>query len=263
MKKLEPKRIPVYILRLLLIIIGGYYLFMFLAPLRAHIINIGNITGSAMAFCALFVGIFFNKIVKLCKRIRRSKRGKIVLNAVFALLFVGIFTFTASLISVLSCANTNADGQETLIVLGCAVWGERPSYMLKARANYAANYLENNPDTVAILSGGQGEGEKISEAECMRRVLVEEGIDESRLYLEDSSTSTEENIKYSKEIIEEKGLSDDIAIVTSDYHLRRATMIAKRYGIDAKRISVRSGKYSIPTFFVRDTLGVIKEFILG
>ncbi len=263
MKKISFKKISIYALRILLVVFGGYYLFMFLAPIVGHIVNIGNIVGTAMAGCAIIVGAFFNQIVKLCKRIEKNRRGKVFLTSSLTLLFVGLFAFTASLISVISYSDTNAENEDTLIVLGCAVWGENPSYMLRARANYASKYLEEHPSAVAVLSGGQGESENISEAECMRRILVENGIDESRLYLEDRSTNTEENIKFSKEIIEENGLSNNIAIVTSDYHLRRATMIAKRYGIDARRIAARSGKYSIPTFYVRDTLGVMKEYVFG
>ena len=93
-----------------------------------------------------------------------------------------------------------------MIVLGCGVNGDRPSLMLTERLDAAYDYLNTHEEVVCILSGGQGKGENISEAECMYRSLTEKGIARDRLYKEDRSTSTRENLLYSKKIIEEKNL---------------------------------------------------------
>ena len=116
-------------------------------------------------------------------------------------------------------------------MLGAAVYGENPSITLQHRLEGAARYLEANPRTKAVVSGGQGKGEDISEAECMRRYLVEHGIDPDRILLEDRSTSTKENLAFSKAVIEtDGGKVDRVVIVSSAYHLYRATKIAEMAG---------------------------------
>ena len=123
---------------------------------------------------------------------------------------------------------------DAVIVLGAGVNGETPSLILWSRITAAAAYLEGHPDVPVVLSGGQGPGENISEAACMRRELTARGVEEDRLLLEDRSTSTAENFAFSKEILEAHGIDTDtavIAVVTSDFHCFRAHLIARRAGL--------------------------------
>lgn len=123
---------------------------------------------------------------------------------------------------------------DAVIVLGAGVNGERPSLVLQSRIDAAAAYLQANPDIPVVLSGGQGEGESISEAECMRRALWTSSEEENRRYLlEDRSTNTAENFACSRELLEAHGIDPDtalIAVVTSDFHICRANRIAARQG---------------------------------
>ena len=99
----------------------------------------------------------------------------------------------------------------------------------------AYNFLNTYPETKAILSGGQGPGEDISEALCMKNELIKTGIDENRLILEDRSTSTEENLKFSKKILNELAPNTTkVTIISSDTHLYRASIIAKEIGFEPK-----------------------------
>ena len=132
---------------------------------------------------------------------------------------------------------------ETVLVLGCSVKGERPSRMLRQRIEAATEYLEKNPDSKAVLSGGQGPDEKISEAECMRRELVRRGIAADRLYLEDRSTSTEENVAFSAKIIEQNGLNRHVTVVTSDFHCRRGMLLCQRAGLTASSTPAATDVY--------------------
>ena len=109
-----------------------------------------------------------------------------------AVLFIIVIPLTFNMVKYANY-KTN-EGAETVIVLGCKVNGSTPSKYLNDRCKKAAEYLKKNPDAVAILSGGQGSDEDISEAQCMENVLVKLGIEQSRLYKEDRSTSTSENI---------------------------------------------------------------------
>ena len=103
---------------------------------------------------------------------------------------------------------------EYIIVLGAHVQGTRLTLALLERTRRALQYLEENPETKAVLSGGQGEGEDISEAQAMCNYLVEHGIDRERLILEGRSTSTTENLKFSLEII---GLDHSVGVVTNNF----------------------------------------------
>lgn len=261
MKKV--KTIIRIIIQLALIGIGGYYLYMFVLPVFGIIFNIGSVLGAVLSLTAILVGIFLKQIIDFCKKHYKSKKGKIMLNTIFTVLCVGILCFCLTLGSIVSSAKTNADGENTVIVLGCSVRGSTPSFTLKSRINAAYNYLNAYPDSVAILSGGQGAGENISEAQCMYNVLTEKGIEHSRLYLEEQSTNTEENIAFSKKVIEDNGLGTDIAVVSSDYHLKRASMICSKNGMkNVRRISAPSTYFDKPTFYLREALGVIKEFVI-
>lgn len=251
------------IFRLALIGFGCYYMFMFVRPVFGMIFNIGSVLGAFLSLIAILVGIFLEKIIEFCKRHYKTKKGKILLNTFFSVFTIGLICFSLTLGSIVTSAKTNASNENTVIILGCAVRGEKPSYTLNKRINCAYDYLADNPDSVAILSGGQGRGENISEAQCMYNVLTEKGIDADRLYLEDKSTNTDENISFSKQIIEENNLSTDIAIVSSDYHLKRAAMICKKNGFEnIYRISAPSTFFDKPTFYLREVLGVVKEFII-
>ena len=123
---------------------------------------------------------------------------------------------------------------DAVIVLGAGVNGETPSLMLQSRINAATEYLNAHPDIPAVLSGGQGNGENITEAECMRRQLTAMGIGESRLLLEERSTSTAENFAFSKELLRQAGIDPEtavVAVVTNDFHCFRAHLIAQREGL--------------------------------
>lgn len=248
-------------IRLILIVIGGILLFYFIAPLFAHILNIGNLAGIIFSAALICLGLFLNPILKLVEKIRSKKAGKIIFDTLFVSGCSVMLCFFIALGSTIAASTTNAKNEETVIVLGCAVVGERPSWMLGYRIDSAYKYLDEHPDSVAVLSGGQGNNEDISEAQCMFNVLTEKGIAADRLYLEDKSTNTFENISFSKKIIDENNLSTDVAIATSSFHLKRATIIADKQGLNPARISSYTSHFLRATYYVRDTFGVIKEFL--
>lgn len=122
---------------------------------------------------------------------------------------------------------------ELVIVLGCGIYPDgRLTLSLKNRLDAAYDYLIEHPDAACIVTGGQGDIEPIPEGVAMHSYLISRGIDETRVYAETKSTSTEENLSFSMDIIEKHNLSRRIAIVTSDYHVFRASILAKRLGLD-------------------------------
>lgn len=153
-----------------------------------------------------------------------------------------------------------------VIVLGAAVHGSEPSAAMNERCDAAFAYLSSHPDALAILSGGQGEDEDLSEAYAMFLILKERGISEERLILEEHSTNTRENLANSFRIISERG--DDpngtSAVVTSEYHIYRAKIIAKSMGVDIKGIPADTKSLSVKiNYFIREALGIGYEAIMS
>ena len=163
----------------------------------------------------------------------------------------------------INAVNKAPENDVTVVVLGCAVKGETPSQMLRLRIDAAEEFLKENPEAKAVLSGGQGSGEDISEALCMYRALIERGIDADRLYMEDKSTSTRENLAFSAEIIEQEGLSKNIAIVSNNFHLYRASLSAKALGLDYSGIPAFTPYPLLATYVMREYLGILAQWITG
>lgn len=129
-------------------------------------------------------------------------------------------------------------GADAVIVLGAGLRGDKPMLVLRLRMDTAIAYLEEHPDAVAILSGGKGDNERISEAEAMARYFKEKGIPASRYIKEDASTNTNENFSYSYRIVRERfGADAKLAFVTTDFHIFRAGRVAARQGILAEGIA--------------------------
>ena len=152
-----------------------------------------------------------------------------------------------------------------VIVLGAAVYGEDPSLSLVHRSDGAMEHLNANPAAVAVLSGGQGEGEDISEAECMDRYLKSKGVADDRILLEDRSTSTLENLTYSKAAIEAAGGDPGrVAIVSSSYHLYRACRMASALGMEADGLRSADGcPVYMAGMYLREALAVWKLWVMG
>lgn len=232
----------------------------FLAPVFTGIINIGNTAGMAVCAALFFLTMFWNRFFGFF-RSSGLVRGISITIAVLAAAFL-ILTAVVSA-KMLSAMNSPPKGNTTIIVLGCKVRGESPSLMLRKRIMAACEYLSENPEAVCIASGGQGSDELISEAECIKRVLVENGISSDRIILEDRSTSTDENIRFSMEKMRENGLSGSVTIVSSEYHLLRASMIGSKYGLEVFTLPSGTAVWLLPTYWFREIFGVTYQFIFG
>jgi len=147
------------------------------------------------------------------------------------------------------------------IVLGAKVNGETPSLSLRYRLEAALKYAREYPHVKLILSGGQGDDEYISEAEAMKRYLIENGIEEKRLLLESVSTSTYENILFSKELFPLS--TQKVTIITSDYHLARAKNIASELELQADVVAAKTPKTVESKLIFRERLALLKNFIIG
>lgn len=148
-----------------------------------------------------------------------------------------------------------------IIVLGCQVKGKEPSKALKERLDTAAKYLKENPATIAVLSGGQGPMEEITEAECMRKYLRRAGIHKERLLIEKQSRSTKENLVYSKQYID--AAHDEVGLVTNNFHIYRSVSLARKLGYRrACGIAAPCKSIFLCHYLVREAFALIKEIIL-
>ena len=147
---------------------------------------------------------------------------------------------------------------EYLIVLGAHINGTEPSRALMYRLNTACEYLKAHPETKAVVSGGKGSNEEISEAEAMKRNLVLRGIAESRIILEDQSTKTLENMKFTARLIDKNAR---IGIVTNNFHIYRSLKLAKKQGYShAVGLSAPSVLKYQPYYVLRELLALVKEW---
>lgn len=170
----------------------------------------------------------------------------------------------AALIPVMRAAGGDGDfDADYVIVLGAGVNGESPSLSMVDRLRSAQEYMAEHPDAVAILSGGQGAGEDITEAEAMYRWMTENGVDGRRLILEEQATSTLENLQNSFALIPNVETAS-VAVVSSEYHLYRAQYLAETLGY---RVAGVPAETSLPVlkinYFLREALGLIYYTLFG
>lgn len=221
--------------------------------------------GAALIFigCVIAVYRWFHdcaeKFPKLIPKL------KIVVSAML-LLGTGYFVFLETLI--VRDAHTNTEtSADYIVVLGAGVNGTEPSLSLLNRLEATQAYLSEHPETVAVVSGGQGPGEDVTEAQCMYDWLLSHGIEPERVIRETKATSTVENLRFSLEIIQGLGSQEDsvIGIVSSEYHLHRAKQMAVDLGY-ADPIGI-AGKTSYPTllinYAIREAFGLTHYYVFG
>lgn len=187
--------------------------------------------------------------------------------AVTVLLVIGMAAFIIIEIPIVREARTDApDDCEYVIVLGAGLKGDVPTLSLRNRLDAALEWLEAHPDCVAVVSGGQGPGENMPEGEAMGIWLEARGIEPERIIVEDRSTSTMENLENSFALIREAGGEPDgnCAIITSEYHLCRAKLMARSLGVEAWGVAAHTSWPSLMlNYFIREAFAVTYYRIFG
>ncbi len=201
----------------------------------------------------------------LRRRADRSRAWKACERVFLAGLALGVVTLACIEAAVVfrGEADNSAIPVDAVIVLGAGVNGETPSAALWSRIRAAEDYLQKHPEVPVVLSGGQGPGESISEAEAMRRALW--GGDEAenaRFLLEDRSANTAQNFAFSKALLEEYGLDTEtatVAVVTNDFHCFRAHMIAQKQGLNIIDVPAELPWWWLTAnYYLREAFAVVK-----
>ena len=144
-----------------------------------------------------------------------------------------------------------------VLILGAKLFGDRPSLSLQNRLDVALEYLYSHPEVEVIVSGGQGEDEDIPEAQSMRNYLMVHGIDESRILMEDRSTNTYENLKFSMDLYDVK----HAVVVSNTYHLYRTKIIARRLGMKMEALAAETPSRSKKKMYVREYAAIMRTIL--
>lgn len=198
---------------------------------------------------------------------KKPRLGK-ALRSVFSLCLT-VFFLVVGITGLCVFCQGAAQPEQTcdyIVVLGAKVKDSGPSASLQERIDRAYEYLLENPQAIAIVTGGKGDDEPVTEAACMFNELVKLGIDPSRVWIEDKATSTWENLKFSLDLIEEKTATrpKTVGVVSSEYHLFRVGIQARDRGLSIMGIPAKTAD---PVrwlhYFVREVAGVWHYLILG
>ncbi len=217
--------------------------------------------------CLCLIGLILFYTLMPMVGLRFPQFAKIATRVFTAILLIGLLVvgITEAVIIRYSFGSPH-EQVDYMVVLGAKVNREGPSVSLWDRICAAYTYLEEHPQTIAIVSGGQGTDEPITEAECMFRELVELGIDPKRIWMEDEATSTWENLNFSLNLIEEKtGVRPKkLGVLSSEYHLFRASLFARKCGVDFVGIPAPTSRlFQKVNHFMREVAGVWHYLILG
>ena len=247
-------KLPVWLFSLALILLGIFF---------CNFVHGHSFLG---LICFLLAGIILcNHLLRLLQR--QFPFARLLRLGFNSFLILGILVSLCTLGVILRASLGATTTEESyIVVLGAKVNGIEPSLSLSDRIDAAEAYLKEHPDAIAILSGGQGPDEGISEALCMFRKLTDRGIQPERLWLEDKATSTWENLNFSLDLIEEKtgNRPESIGLISSEYHLFRAGLFARDCGVTAVGIPAKTQWLSLRiNYFLREVAGVWHYIILG
>ena len=212
-----------------------------------------------------------------------GKRGgrRALRNVILVLLALGVLAFAALEVYIGLHSRDRIVGEPAaMVIFGCQVkpWG--PSILLQDRLDTALDYLEDHPDMKIVVTGGKGDDEHMSEAQCMYNYLTDHGVDGENIYLEDRSRNTWQNVNYTLDLMGEVGTTLDLStgevtgmepggevlLVSSGFHLSRIQMLWARAGGNGEKVSTLaapvSHKPSAVQMFFREPLALVKSFVL-
>lgn len=248
-------------LRAVLIALGAVLVADTVLVAMAGNMNLGVVLPALIGLPLLIVGLFCAPAL----RFFATPAGRWVQGALiggYALFAISFIIVAAHITGYLM--TPPQPGADAVIVLGAAVRGRTPSLTLAARLDCAYDYLVQNPETRVIVTGGQGPGEDVTEASAMKEYLVQKGIAPQRIYEEGRSTSTLENLQNAREILNsEFDENPRLVLVSSDYHLYRAQLVARKLGMEVETLGSSSIPWLLPNFYLREYVAVLGYRFLG
>ena len=230
----------------------------FLAPAVTGTLHIGMLWPAALLLLAASVCFWPRWPQRLPRRLRGIAAGIIAMGLSAAAVIL--------VLMILADAHrpAAAEAPETVIVLGCGLRPDgSPSLMLRHRINAACDYLTAHPEAVCVASGCQAGDECISEARCIQNTLLSLGIAPERIYLEERSRSTRENLDFSADVIRENGLNTRVALSTDNFHQYRSQFFARRAGLEPLSIGNPSYPLLGPGYWAREIPAILAAWLRG
>lgn len=232
------------------------------------IINMLSNTRVAFSQALILIGVLLIIYHFIKERIKESIFIDKIIRFIYIFIALGLILFIVVEVFIIAYPKKSRENAEYIIVLGAGLTnGNEVSLTLKDRLDAAITCINDfGNDGYIVVSGGNGEDEDISEAEAMQSYLINKGIPQDKILLEDKSTTTAENIKFSKEVIEkhsDKSINQcKVKVVTTDFHALRSSILAKKNGYGEIEVySSNTVGYLIPIFYIRESLAVVKNTI--
>ncbi len=225
-----------------------------LLPLVKGIFGIGLYAPLCIGLFVLFTVGAWDFIASV-----KSRPWKLLWFLIAVIVMIGAAAFAFVSGHMISASNNIAPSYNndlTVVVLGCRVYGDKPSKMLRGRLDKAADYLLTHPGVNCIVSGGMGSDEDVPESVVMKQYLIKKGVSASRIKIEDESHSTRENIKYSIEVAEKNNYYTTFYIVTDRFHQLRANIVCRELGVTSYALSCETPWYLTMYYWFREMFGI-------
>lgn len=198
--------------------------------------------------------------IRKVSRRGRSRPKRNLLIACFILVVVGLL-WCAAVFNVINNAETSTPmtKADTGIILGMSMWGDEPSPGLKERLDYGLKLYNEGMFSRIIVSGGLDKADyQYTEGQGMRNYLVAHGVPDEAILMENESTSTYENLKFSQKIMQQEGMASAV-IITHTFHGRRALEIAREFGYASPQLGLtESQTMSMLKYKTREILAYTK-----
>lgn len=242
-------------------VIALIFLLWFILPIFKGYFNAGNKLGIAMC---LYTLLFYTNtpVFEYAKNLCYSYPALIVVWKILAcLIYAFIFYATFVTLAMLIASFIRPKKNASAITLGIRADKDGPSPLLEGRIVATKRYLDNNKESLAVLSGGKCKRDYIAESQCMYNTLTDMGVSADVLIIEGDSLSTYENILFSYRILKAGGKEKNLAIVTDRFHQLRARLIVRKLGIKSHvgAINARTYFLYIPTYYVREWIALCYE----
>lgn len=220
--------------------------------------NLGVILTCLAGVFFLLWGVFYKKIDEITgEGWRRVVKWVVISLIVIEVCLIGFIAFYGQ--------TENVEyNEDAVIVLGAGIRGERVTVPLAYRLNSAVEYHQKNPDAIIVVTGGQGYQETVTEAEAMEKYLLRKGVNPDKIIKEEKATSTNENMRFTKELLDEHFEGDySVVVITNNFHTYRGVQIAKMEGFSKVYRKPAGLKwYNMAPCYLRESLAVLKMWVV-
>ena len=245
--------------RKLLIVMGGLFFINGAVLCFASNLNFGVFFTLGLGLVLIGIGVFDKKIQAYAQnRLFRVLKS-------FCVAGMCLVIFLSMFLAFFGVSDTSAYKEDAVIVLGTSVHGKKVSNTLKHRLDKTVDYHKKNPEALIVVTGGKGVQEDVTEAYAMEKYLIEKGVNPDKIIKEEKAASTSENMKFSKEILDNRLDGNySVAVITNAFHIYRGAEFAQRAEIEnITTLHADLEWYSVLPCYLRECFAVVKMWILG